>query len=381
MILKLIFKEICFRKLNFLLSLLAMMAAVSLFVAFFTSGEASKRETIRLTRDMGFNLRIIPKQTNLDKFWITGFSEFTMPEEYVFRFMAHKNFSYAHLTATLQRQIEWNGKKAILIGIAPELEPSGKQNSPMSFSIEAGSVYIGYELASSLQLHKNQKIDILGNNFKIEKCLSETGSDDDIRIYAQLAEVQRLLNMNGEINEIKALNCLCLLDENQDPLEILRKQLALVLPDAQVILNKTIAEAREKQRLMLERYFARLIPFVIIIIAIWIGSLAMMNVNDRKPEIGVLRSLGYCSSKIAILFLGKAIMVGSLGAILGFVAGNGLSLTYAPGIFKATAEHIQPVYKLLYWSILVAPLFAAVASLIPAMIAITQDPAAILREK
>ena len=51
-------------------------------VFFFTTSEASKRETIRLTRDMGFNLRIIPGKTDMDEFWTRGFSKYTMPEEY-----------------------------------------------------------------------------------------------------------------------------------------------------------------------------------------------------------------------------------------------------------------------------------------------------------
>jgi ABC-type lipoprotein release transport system permease subunit len=70
-----------------------------------------------------------------------------------------------------------------------------------------------------------------------------------------------------------------------------------------------------------------------------------------------------------------------LGAIFGFLVGNGLALTYAPAIFKVTAKMIQPVFELLFWSIIAAPLFASVASLIPAMIAITQDPAVTLREE
>ena len=82
----LIFKEIIHRKLNFLLSVLATITAVALFVSFFTTGEASKRETTRLMRDMGFNLRIIPKETDMGMFWTNGFSEHTMPEEYINQF-------------------------------------------------------------------------------------------------------------------------------------------------------------------------------------------------------------------------------------------------------------------------------------------------------
>ena len=93
----LIFKEFIHRKMNSLLSLLAIVTAVALFVSFFTTGEASKRETTRLMRDMGFNLRIIPKETDMDKFWATGFSEYTMQEECVNRFASNKNFAYNHL--------------------------------------------------------------------------------------------------------------------------------------------------------------------------------------------------------------------------------------------------------------------------------------------
>ena len=79
--LKLIYKEIIHRKSNFILSLLAVTCAVTFFVAFFTANEASKRETIRLTRDMGFNLRIIPKETDMNSFWIQGYSDLFMPEK------------------------------------------------------------------------------------------------------------------------------------------------------------------------------------------------------------------------------------------------------------------------------------------------------------
>ena len=87
MLYKLIYKEIVHRKLNFLLILFSLTCAVTFFVSFFTANEAAKRETIRLTRDMGFNVRIIPKETDINKFWIKGYSELFMPEEYLKLFM------------------------------------------------------------------------------------------------------------------------------------------------------------------------------------------------------------------------------------------------------------------------------------------------------
>ncbi len=376
----LIIKEILSRKTNFILGMIAVITAVALFVSFFTSSEASNRETIRLTRDMGFNLRIIPKETNMDDFWLTGFSNITMPEDYVLRFNQFKDFSYAHLTATLHKKVTWQNMNIILTGISPEIEPSGRKKAPMVFSIEPNTVYLGYEIAKAFELRKGDKINLFENEFTVAKTLTESGSDDDIRIFTPLVAVQNILGMKGKINEIKALDCLCLIDGHTDALQLLRDQLNQVLPEGKVILNQTIAIARERQRHMFERYFAMLIPFLIFASAIWIGTLAFFNVKERKQEIGILRALGYGADKIAYLFLGRAMLLGILGAIFGFIIGTAFSLIYGPDIFIVTAKSIEPIYRLLMWSIVAAPLFAAVSSFIPTMIAISTDPALILRE-
>ena len=376
----LIIKEILSRKTNFILGMIAVITAVALFVSFFTSSEASNRETIRLTRDMGFNLRIIPKETNMDDFWLTGFSNITMPEDYVLRFNQFKDFSYAHLTATLHKKVTWQNMNIILTGISPEIEPSGRKKAPMVFSIDPNTVYLGYEIAKAFKLKKGDNVDLFGNEFTVAKTLTESGSDDDIRIFTPLLAVQNILGMKGKINEIKALDCLCLIDSQTDALQLLRDQLNQVLPEGKVILNQTIATAREKQRHMFERYFAMLIPFLIFASAIWIGTLAFFNVKERKQEIGILRALGYGADKIAYLFLGRAMLLGIIGAVFGFIIGTAFSLIYGPDIFIITAKSIKPIYSLLIWSIIAAPLFATVSSFIPTMIAISTDPALILRE-
>ena len=379
LIYRLIRREIAHRKVNFLLSVFAVFLAVTLFISFYTSNEASRRETIRLTRDMGFNLRIIPEDTDMDTFWQNGFSPSTMPEENVIRFRAYKDFSFAHLSATLHHKLRWRGMDIILTGIADEIEPSGRLKTPMIHLIEPGTIIAGFEIARRLNLHEGDKIQLLARDYRIAKVLMESGSIDDIRIFARLAEVQELLNMPGRINEIRALNCLCLTADDQDPLLVVRSQLQTVLPQAKVIMDKTIAVAREKQRLMLEKYFSYIIPFIVVACALWIASLVFINVRDRRYEIGVLRALGYNGGHIAALFLGKAVLIGLLGAILGFAAGTLFSVVYGPQIFKVTASEIRPIYGLLLWSSLTAIGFSIMAALLPTLFAVMQDPAEVLR--
>ena len=52
-----------------------------------------------------------------------------------------------------------------------------------------------------------------------------------------------------------------------------------------------------------------------------------------------------------------------------------------PEIFKVTASSLKVEYPLLKTVIVAAPLFTALSAFIPAMVAVTDDPAVTLREQ
>jgi len=377
----LILKEVIHRKGNFLLSLLAVVVAVVLFISFFTASKASERETARLMLSMGYNLHIIPNGADTSEFLLTGLSDKTMPQQHLEKLASPKGFSYNHLLAILQRKISWRGLDVIMTGLAPEVSAPGQKKPPIAQTIEPGTAYVGYILAEKLALKKDDTIEIKGKTLKIAKCLFEQGSRDDIRIQCNLQDAQEILNLPGQISEIQAVDCLCFAPTN-DPVAILREEIASVLPDAQVFQIKPIATARAKQRQLVRNVFAVIMPAVLIACGVWIGVLAIMNVRDRQAEIGIMRALGYGSDKITVLFLAKAIIIGLLGAIIGFLVGTFLALHFGPDIFEITAKTmIKPESSLLIWSLIAAPVFAAVSSFIPAMIAVTYDPAITLRQE
>ncbi len=72
--LTLIFKEMGYRKVNAILSLLAIAVAVGGAIIFHTAFTGSLQRTKRIQRDMGQNLRIVSKDTDLVHFWDEGFS-------------------------------------------------------------------------------------------------------------------------------------------------------------------------------------------------------------------------------------------------------------------------------------------------------------------
>ncbi len=379
-IVRLIVKEILHRKVHFALGLLAVVTAVGLFVAFMTTARASNRETAKLMLKAGFNLRIIPKETDMNTFLINGFSDHTMPAAHIDKIAQQKGFSYNHLLATLQQKISWRDMTVIVTGLAPEICPPDRKKPPMSFEIKRGTAYVGFVIAEKLALAKADTIEINGTALTVVQCLSESGTVDDIRIQCHVEDAQAILNLPGRINEIQAVDCLCFVPTD-DPLAILRSELAQLLPDAKVIQMSKLAEVRTKQRLLMKNYLSFIMTVVIVVCGVWVGVLAMLNVRQRESEIGIMRAIGYGSGKVVALLLGKAVVMGVCGAVLGFAVGVALAIHFGPGIFEITAKAIKACYTLLYWSIAAAPVFAAIASFIPVTIAIAQDPADTLRKE
>jgi putative ABC transport system permease protein len=381
---KLVVKEIRFRKLNFSLTLLAVITAVALFVVFVTTGESYRNETRKIQLGMGQNLRIIPKETRMDQYWSNGFSEFTMPEEYVFRFAALDGYEYTHLTATLQRAIEIEGRRVVLTGILPEVMPPGRNQPPVMFAVNRGEVYVGSEVARFFEIEEGSEMELFGARFRVTKCLSPTGSSDDIKIFGHLADVQGLLELTGQINEIRAVECLCLIESGQtelDALALAEAQLTEILPEAKPLLLKGIADVREQQRAAMEGYLGLLAPLIIIAAGASIGILSMLNVRERYDEIGILRAIGYGSVAIARLFMGRALILGLLGAPLGFVLGGMVALEFGPEIFSLTAGAMRLNLVWLAWLVVLAPAFTAISTFIPMVSAVTWDPVRTLRDE
>ncbi len=377
---KLILKEIRHRKFNFLMGLLGMVTIVALVVFFYTMTQATQKETIRLTRDMGFNVRIIPGETDINQFWVDGYSNLSMSEEVVDKLVKQKSVNYAHLTATLHKRIQWREKHIVLTGIASEeREPSGAKKSKMIFAIDTGKVYLGYEIAHQFNIKEGDVIDVLGNNFEVSKTLTESGSEDDVRMYFNLETLQSLVKMEGRVNEVMAINCMCS-TKNGDPLGELRAELQKIAPEAEVIMKSSVADAREKQRKMTDKYFSYLFPIILIICALWLGSVTMTNVKERTPEIGVMRAIGFTSWKIGKQFFLRVLLIGFIGAVIGFAVGTLLSYQLGPNIFNVTKIYIEPNFELLIMSALIGPLFAALASVLPVLWAVNRDSAELLKE-
>ena len=372
--LRLILAEITHRRVNALLGVLAVATVVTFGVELIMSQEAARRETRRVTRDLGFNVRIVPRDTDESRFHFNGYSQETMAEDAVQRMASSGTISYNHLVATLKQRIELGGAPALLVGISGTYFPSGQKKPPMMFTVDPGTVHVGAQVAGRLGIDKGSLLDLRGESFSVVRVMPKGASQEDVTVYGLLSDVQRVLGLPGRINEIMAIDCLCQTSD-QNPAQTLSDELARVLPEARVLHLSRMADTRARQRRLADASAELTTSVAVLVCAILVGVLAVLNVRERRGEIGLLRALGYRSAGITTLFLGRAVLIGLVGAMIGFAVGTWLVLRTRHEMFPVTGSAVRIDWLLLGLSMLGAPVFAALASFIPAMMAVTQDPA------
>ncbi len=79
-----------------------------------------------------------------------------------------------------------------------------------------------------------------------------------------------------------------------------------------------------------------------------------------------------------MLFLGKAVLLGPCGGVVGCLLGYVFARWLATSVFEVTVESFTPSTVASICAILGTPLIAAMASYLPTLAAVKQDPAVVL---
>lgn len=421
---RLIFREIFYRKLNFALGVASVCVAVACLVGamavlkkhdaqterIVAAKEAETRQRMakleddyrKITKGLGFNVLILPRTQSLSDLFAQDFATNYMAEEYVERLAKSRVATIQHLLPSLQQKLKWPEfeRTIILIGVrgeVPILHADAKK--PILEAVPAGTMTLGWELHRSLKLKSGDQVRLLGREFTVGKLQPERGTKDDITVWISLKEAQELLGKRGQINGILALECVCAADS----LAKVRAEIEAVLPDTQVIefQSQTLARAEARQRAAAEAreavaqekqgrarlrqaresFAAFLVPIATLGAAVWIAFLSLGNVRERRTEIGLLRALGVSSQQILLAFLGRAALMGFVGACIGLVAGQAIGAWWHEA--TATAKELSiPWDPALALGVLAGtPVLAALAGWLPALIAAQQDPAEVLRQE
>lgn len=382
----LIFKELIYRKVSSLIILFTVIIASAVSVAIYTLSKASENETRKIMREQGLNLYIFPKGTNLIDFYAVNNTS-TFSENYVDKLADSKTFdAVRHLTGILQvKYSDWkdpNGSshQIVLMGYKDEaMQRFLPEQEKMGFDVGKGTVHIGALLAKNIPVGTPFKItgkEGKEYSFEIAQRLDEGRGIIDQGVAFNLTDLQNILDMDGQINKIEALGCVC----KDGRIKNARNQVQAIFPDLEVTELSNIADAREYQRVMMNKYGAFIIPFIIIACLVITGLLFYQNINVRRQEIGLLKAMGTSTASILIMVLAKAFIIGLAGGIIGFFTGSLVAEYFGSEIFRFTAFSIKPLWSLFYFCIVVFPFLWMLASWIPALLASKIDAAKTLSQ-
>ena len=397
-----IWREIAFRKFNFVLALLSVSAAVACLIGTLTLLRTDKAEVAKagagledavrkITKGLGFNVIILPEDQDLNEMHLEGSLNKQMPEEYAHRLAESKIVTINHLLPTIMKKLTWpeTGLPIVLYGTRGEIPIQHRDpKKPLLDTVPKGTMIIGHHVSQKLGLKEGDETTLLGHKFSLGKVHGERGNIDDATVWINLTEAQELLGMQNLIHAIQALECHCA----GDRISQIRVEIAGILPGTQVLERGppalARAEARDQARQSAEdaskrreAFAAVLAPLIWVGAAVWIGFLMLGNVRERRAEIGILRAIGFRSSQILLLFLGKAFLFGILGTLLGFVVGAlaGASLGERTAGWESLKNPEVPIHFVLALGLAVA--LSVFASWIPALSAARQDPALVLQEE
>ena len=402
-VLRLVCREIWHRKLNFLVSLLAIVVLVGYAVGALTLIRAQRERTEqrvaalddeirKITKSLGFNINILPADQNLADFHANDFGEKTMPFEYVQRLAESPDIvTINHLRPALIRKIEWQEqqRQIVLMGVAGVIPWTHRSNpkKPMTEAVPTGTLNIGSVLAEQLQLKEGDTTQLNGLELKVNKIYPARGTKDDITVWIDLQAAQNMLELPDQINLIQALECNC---ASVDRLAEIEGEISQVLgSDVQVIelATKAIARARARVDVQAEGQItvARmqdratlLLVLLVLASSILVGLLALLNVWERQQEIGILRAIGTSTGSIMWMFLLKALFVGLIGAIIGYLIGFGIAVRLDGQSANGLIVESLFDFRMMVFAILLAPIITIIASWVPAVFASNQDPATVL---
>ena len=400
----LVFRELVQRKNKLITSGLAITLGIAVIVTINSLATFSEKAIAKELDALGANVLILPSESTLVDYYSADLQAGELPEEYVTLLTTSNLEGLDNLSPKLSLPVQINDTQVTLTGILPKNEFESKASwqgagifsRPKSCgnvadifglankapketlvrkrviqNLESDEVLVGSDVARKLKLEEGHEIAMLDKPFKVTAILPQTGTIDDSRVFAHLHTVQNLSGKGAVVNAIEVVGCCEQISKG------LVAKINHLIPDAKIVTISQIVDTQVRTNQLMKSLSTL---FLVIIIAIGGASIAndmYNNVYERKREIGTLVALGASSSTVLKVFLFKALILGCIGGIGGYVLGTLLAIILGPLV---AGVPVLPIFTLLPLSLGLSIAIAFVASYLPARYATRLDPSVILQE-
>lgn len=300
------------------------------------------------------------------------------------------------------KQLGMRDVRPIISGIAYGTNEVDRRGRPMriqsSSNVEPGHVILTREYAMSVGMNTGDTITVFAprmrltpfgpvpmwRKFAVGRLAPTTPLGETAQADARIAqsEASVLFGTGGKPTSIEMYG-----DANDA--ERIQSELASRYPNVQVKTWKEI-----NRPLFLALRLEKIVMFVTISLIIFVAALNLISslsmlIMEKRPAVGVLRTLGATEKSILSIFMQVGLLIGVTGTILGNIFGLGLS-------FAADRYQLVPLPRDIYfvshlpftldaWDIIgvnaIAILLSVIATWYPARIASRLDPIVAIREE
>jgi ABC-type lipoprotein release transport system permease subunit len=358
-----------------LLVFLAIAALVTLYVYVSNTAKFTNRSMQLIMKNLGHNMLILPEDGNpLDVYLCTG-QEKTFSDEVTRTLAQNTGLFSRYYVSVLQKTIVLDGVRCILTGIEPVKrsdETSEKGN--MIAPLRPGGARLGAAAAARLNLKQGDPLPVRDATFQVTEIREAEGTQDDYRIYLNLPDCQRLLNMPGMINVIWAFACL----HHGGPLEeieaIQARKLAAAAPGFRHISRMPIARGRYLARETTSNTLYYLLGIVLAVTILIITITGMQEVAERRRETGILVAMGTGFACIVGLYLVKLLALAVAASLTGFVLGSVLAIDITSRFLVTNTQSVTILWSHLPPVMFQSCLVALIGMLLPVIHLLRMDP-------
>ena len=398
-----VWREMFERRNQLATSLLAILLGIAAIVSIKNVTFYSEKAVAGQLDALGTNILVLPKSATMQDYYSADMQDDVFPEEYVMRLTMSNLQGLDNLSPRLSTPVQLAGKTVTLTGILPKQEfqakaawqgagifgrpegcgvvadiPGGAQPAKETLvrkrviqTLEADEALVGADVAASLGAKEGASIELLGKQFSVIAVLPETGTVDDARIFAHLHTVQELTGKGPVVNAIEIVGCCNEISKG------LVDKLNKLLPEAKVVTITQVVDTQIRTNRMMSHLSMVFLGIIVLVGGASIANYMYANVFERRREIGTLMAMGAESSMILRMFLLKALLLGMVGGIGGYVLGTVLAVTLGS---RLAGIPVLPMPVLVLWAMGISLAIALAASYFPARRAARLDPCATLQE-
>jgi putative ABC transport system permease protein len=261
----------------------------------------------------------------------------------------------------------------LLLGLDPGEFPARRLVVTSGRRPREGEALVGDAAAGGLRVASGGQVRIAGRTFVVAGLYHSGNAFEDAGAVAPLSVVQRLAGRPGEVTSIAV----------EARPGVAPKELGRALERR---FPGLVAVAEPGQAVRVDTSTRLLIDggWVFSLMAVLVGAVLVantmaMSVNERTPEIGLLRAIGWRARRIGVVLAGEAAVIGLVGLVVGTIAGYvAARLVVRTGALSALVE---PAFgpRLVGWATLVALGVSILGSAYPAWRAVRLAPLAALR--